>query len=90
MQEALTNVARHAGATTVRVEGTVADDAYRLAVEDDGRGMAPGAAAALGMVSMRERAALAGGGLRIGAGRRAGLRIEVCVPVRAGGEEDKA
>lgn len=90
VQEALTNVARHAGATTVRVEGTVADGVYHLAVEDDGRGMAPGAAAALGMVSMRERAALAGGGLRIGAGRRAGLRIEVCVPVCAPGEEDKA
>lgn len=90
VQEALTNIARHAGASAVRVEGAVADDAYHLAVEDDGRGMAPDAAASLGMASMRERAALAGGEMRISGGRSAGVRIQVWVPVRAGTEEDKA
>ena len=89
-QEALTNIARHAGARRVWIEGAAQDDAYRLAIEDDGRGMAQSgtssATPSLGLVSMRERAALAGGSLHIGSGRDGGVRVEVSLPL-AGNEE---
>lgn len=87
-QEALTNVARHAQARRVRVEGVASEGEYRLAVEDDGVGMAPQARSSLGLLSMRERAALAGGELRIGAGAAGGVRIEARVPLGAAGEDE--
>ena len=70
-QEALTNVAKHAGASraTVALSGTAAG--VRLVVEDDGRGMPEKAAAndpgtpGWGMAVMRERAVAVGGDLRI-------------------------
>jgi signal transduction histidine kinase len=40
MQEALTNVARHAGAARVECELAVSGDRYLLSVHDDGRGSA--------------------------------------------------
>ena len=43
--------------------------------------------ASLGLVSMRERASLAGGSLRIGSGRDGGVRVEVNLPL-AGNKED--
>ena len=86
-QEALTNVARHAQAGRVRVDGEAVEGEYRLAVEDDGVGMAPQARSSLGLLSMRERAALAGGELRIGAGAAGGVRIEARVPLGAAGED---
>ncbi|MDX6276132.1 MAG: hypothetical protein QOJ72_260 [Nocardioidaceae bacterium] len=60
--EALTNVARHAGATAARVELSVDGEALRLTVQDDGRGSTswtPG----VGMSSMRERVEQVGGTL---------------------------
>jgi signal transduction histidine kinase len=86
-QEAPTNVARHAQAGRVRVDGEAVEGEYRLAVEDDGVGMAPQARSSLGLLSMRERAALAGGELRIGAGAAGGVRIEARVPLGAAGED---
>jgi len=71
-QEALTNVARHAAASSVEVRFTRGDDAFRLEISDDGRGIAlenpfrPDAARhSLGLISMRERAHELGGSLRI-------------------------
>ena len=86
-QEALTNVARHAQARRVRVEGVAVDGEYRLAVEDDGVGMAPQARSSLGLLSRRERAALAGGELHVGSGAGGGVRIEARVPLIATGGE---
>jgi len=60
VQEALTNVVRHAGAHHVRVAAVVADGVLRVSVTDDGRGSAeavPGA----GIAGMRERTLLLGG-----------------------------
>jgi len=87
-QEALTNVARHAQAARVRIEGAAVDGRYRLVVEDDGVGMAPQARSSLGLLSMRERAALAGGELRIGSGAAGGVRIEAMVPFAAAEEDE--
>ncbi|SKC58705.1 sensor histidine kinase [Krasilnikoviella flava] len=61
VQEALTNVVRHAGARRVRVGATVADGVLRLSVTDDGRGAGPHAPTGAGIAGMRERAGLLGG-----------------------------
>jgi signal transduction histidine kinase len=68
VQEALTNVARHARARRVSVVVGRHDGHATVAVEDDGVGFDPEDAAAsgrLGLVGMRERVALAGGGLDV-------------------------
>ena len=94
-QEALTNIARHAGAQRVWITGEVAREAqsgiYRLAIEDDGCGMAqagtPPITTSLGLVSMRERASLAGGSLQVGSGRDGGVRVEVNLPLAVNKED---
>lgn len=81
VQEALTNVARHAQAHSVWIHGEAMDSTYELAVEDDGRGidgMRPGST---GMSSMRERAALAGGHLDLERSLKGGVRVRVSLPL---------
>ena len=97
-QEALTNVARHAGAGRVRVELTSTGSELRLVVVDDGRGfdvasMTARAAAvtSLGVLGMQERAMLVGGRLEIfsKAGRGTEVRATLPLvrkPIGAGGE----
>ena len=83
-QEALTNVARHAEAETVRVRLELAPDAVRLDVADDGRGMAPpppGGRRSLGVLGMRERARALGGDLAIESAPDQGTRVRVTLPV---------
>ena len=66
VQEALTNVAKHARAEHVRVAIGVADGELRIEVQDDGAGFDPDAAdEGFGLAGMRERAALAGGSLSV-------------------------
>ena len=77
-QEALTNVVKHAEATTARVQLTADAHALELVVEDDGRGRA-GAVDGIGTASMRERAVEIGGEVRIGA-CGPGTRVRVRVP----------
>lgn len=81
VQEALTNVARHAGASRVWIEGEARGDRFRLSIEDDGRGLDPDASTSHGLISMRERALLAGGELALGTGRSGGLHVEVMLPL---------
>jgi PAS domain S-box-containing protein len=90
-QEAMTNVARHAGAARVRIELERAEGAraVRLRVEDDGRGIAPAEVArpdALGLVGMRERAAALGGAVRIEASAPGGTRVTAELPLEAARE----
>ncbi len=66
-QESLTNAARHATARTVKVQLNVRGRRVALAVSDDGRGVAPGAASGVGLKIMRYRANMLGGELLIGA-----------------------
>ena len=62
VQEALTNVARHARAATVAVTAESGDDAVRVTVADDGTGFQPGRApGGHGLSIMAERLARAGG-----------------------------
>lgn len=82
-QEALTNVARHSGASRVMVELLVEGDRVRLAIEDNGRGLDDDASAlrsSLGMTGMRARAAQTGGELSVSRPHEGGLRIDVVVP----------
>jgi signal transduction histidine kinase len=83
VQEALTNVAKHAEAkrmsiTLVRKDGTVI-----AVIEDDGKGFDPEASAreGLGLLGMRERLALVGGKLRVEAAPGTGTTIAAEVPV---------
>src|SRR5262249_6650011 len=59
--EAVTNVARHAGARTATVTLNAAEDVLHVEVTDDGRGVSPTNRAGVGLTSMRERAEELGG-----------------------------
>ncbi len=64
-REALSNVARHAGASTATVAVVVADGAVTLTVLDDGRGIDAGAPPGHGVRNMHERAEQVGGRLEV-------------------------
>jgi PAS domain S-box-containing protein len=88
-QEALTNAARHAQAKNVWITLELVDGRVEVAVRDDGQGFDPAAVKArpaelssLGLESMKERAALAGGRLEVGAASGAGTQIRASFPVR--------
>lgn len=84
VQEALTNVTRHARAHRVRISVVVADGRLRVDIVDDGTGFDPGAAAhrrSLGVTGMTERAALAGGKVQITSAPGAGTTVHLDVPV---------
>jgi len=83
-QEALTNVARHAAAKSVRMQLESADGRIRLIVQDDGRGLssAPPDGRGMGMIGMRARARSAGGDLKVHSQPGRGVLIEVEVPLR--------
>ena len=63
VQEALTNVLKHAGPTTATVVLDYADDHLRVEVRDQGRGSAASPSAGYGLISMQQRAAMLGGRL---------------------------
>jgi signal transduction histidine kinase len=84
VSEALTNVEKHAHATRVLVSAEVVDSGYKVEIVDDGTGFVvaesmhmPGH---LGLLTMRERAQLAGGWFRIESEPGAGATIEFWVP----------
>ena len=82
VQEALTNVRRHAAATAVTVVLRYGDDDVEVEVRDDGRGMAAaGAPAGHGLIGMRERAALYGGRLETASALGAGFVVRAVLPV---------
>lgn len=80
VQEALTNVLRHAGASRVDIELAAWNDHIALAVEDDGRGPSGELRPHLGLLGMRERVTALGGTLAIGPGNGGGFRIEARIP----------
>jgi two-component system sensor histidine kinase UhpB len=87
-QEALTNIARHAGARRVSVElaQTPPGDAVLLRIIDDGRGLRGGAEGA-GIRGMRERALLVGATLTIGSHQEGGTDVRLLVPVPDHGDD---
>lgn len=89
-QEALANIAKHAGATQVHVALRISPTQVELFIEDNGRGFDPQKAAigkgggGWGLLGMKERAALLGGQVEIDAAPGRGVRVHVTVPI---GEE---
>jgi len=83
VQEALTNVARHAGASRVRVGLQGDRDGVRIEIADNGRGAVDGAAPNLGLLGMRERVSALGGTLETGSHDGGGFRIIACIPAAA-------
>ena len=82
LQEALSNVARHAGTGQATVRLDVGPDRLMLVVEDTGKGLDPQQPArGLGLVNMRERAALVGGTLVVEPRAGGGTRVRLTVPV---------
>jgi signal transduction histidine kinase len=85
VQEALTNVVKHAGAERVSILVTQSDGGVRAVVEDDGQGFSPGEVRvdALGLVGMRERLALLGGTLSVESEPGAGTAVVAYIPLTA-------
>ena len=65
IQECLTNIHRHSGSKTARLQLSRLDDELRVEVEDQGKGIPPEQAAGVGLRGMRERLAQFGGTLEI-------------------------
>jgi signal transduction histidine kinase len=81
VQEALTNVARHARPASATVRLDFDGDELRLEVEDDGHGTVNGFAAGNGIAGMRERVAALGGEFWAGPRPDAGFRVAARLPL---------
>jgi signal transduction histidine kinase len=84
VQEALTNVTRHAGPATATVRVAYGDGDITVQVDDDGRGPSPHGAAAgsgKGITGMRERVAALGGDLEAGPRPGGGFRVRARLPL---------
>ena len=85
VQEALTNVARHASASTVTVRLWATPDTLGVQVEDDGAGFSPERVlipgTSSGLSNMRERADLLGGKLEIESSSGAGTCVTAELPL---------
>ena len=87
VQEALTNVVKHAHAETVRISVGVTEGDLVVQVKDDGSGFDTGSqTSGFGLAGMRERVYLAGGTLQIESGVR-GTLVAARLPVRAAIED---
>jgi len=81
VQEALTNVAKHAGAQRVSVTVAERDTTVEIAVTDDGRGFSDGdPTGGFGLIGMRERIRLAGGRHDIESGPGQGTTVHAWIP----------
>jgi len=81
VQEALTNVARHAQASEAVVRVEQANGQVHVTVEDNGRGMTADAAPHLGWLGMRERVSALGGRLDVGRAGAGGVRLDAWIPL---------
>jgi len=86
VQEALTNVGRHSGASSCTVSLVRRDDVLHLTIEDDGRGVSPTIVRThdrrgLGLIGMRERAQALSGTFVIENRSEGGTRVMVRLPV---------
>lgn len=91
LQEALSNITRHADARTVDITIAVRDGQLHLSVQDDGHGLPSGGSAEtfersghMGLAGMRERISALGGHVKLGASPHGGARLELDLPLVAG------
>jgi signal transduction histidine kinase len=80
VQEAIANVAHHAGARSCRI-GLVAGDDLAIDVDDDGRGLSGDDRPGVGLSSMKERAAELGGSCTVTSGPNGGTRVHAILPL---------
>ncbi len=80
VSEALTNAAKHANPSLIRVEAEAADGAVRLAVRDDGTGGADPDHGS-GLVGLRDRVEAIGGRLEVTSPPGGGTSLRVTIPV---------
>jgi glucose-6-phosphate-specific signal transduction histidine kinase len=82
VQEALTNVTRHANAKHVKVQLTLYEQGLHLNIEDDGRGMADTQAVhqGFGLLGMQERVASVAGHMTISSKLDQGVRLAIKIP----------
>jgi signal transduction histidine kinase len=86
IQEALTNIARHAAATKVSITLRSLPDHLLIRVEDNGRGIdlrKDNKKQSLGILGMKERSRLIGAALSIGPRRGGGTTVELKIPIDA-------
>lgn len=83
LQEALTNVMRHAQAHTVQIELVREGGQLRLTVIDDGKGFTPGEArpTSFGLVGVRERVLMLGGSMSLDSEPGEGTSLSVAIPL---------
>ena len=90
IQEALTNVARHAQAQSCRIQVERQVNSLFVTIEDDGTGFDPatlserGSGRGLGLISMRERATQLDGRFRLETANGKGTRLSIVLPIVAG------
>ncbi len=93
VQEALTNIRKHAGAERIRVALAIDAGTLEVRIEDDGRGLSPGPSTSevphYGLRSMRERAASIGATLEVADRSTGGVSVRLTVPI-AGRERSSA
>jgi signal transduction histidine kinase len=83
VQEGLTNVVKHAGATRVEVRVMDLEDTVEILLRDDGGGFDPDSnAAGFGLIGMRERIALVHGTLEVESEKGAGTTLRARIPTR--------
>lgn len=81
-QEALRNVAKHAGKTHAKISLVASEDVLELQVADAGHGFdMERIPSGLGLISMRERASFIGGVMTVQSALREGTRVRVTVPI---------
>jgi PAS domain S-box-containing protein len=92
VQEALTNIEKHAHAKVVRLRLSSEGDSIVLRIRDDGRGFAPqgskagkGKERGIGLTNMHERALSLGGTCEVMSAPKKGTSISVHIPCRQGG-----
>ena len=85
LQEALSNIGRHAGASVVDIALRSNDGSVRLTVVDDGCGLSPdqtgSTRSGMGLIGMRERFASLGGSVQLRGNPRGGARLDVSLPL---------
>ncbi|HEY7162459.1 MAG TPA: PAS domain S-box protein, partial [Acidobacteriota bacterium] len=87
LQEALTNIARHSGATKVEIFLNQQNDGITMEVRDNGRGISEAdlsKSRSFGLLGMRERALFLGGDVEVKGSPGFGTSVKVQIPVRKG------
>ena len=93
VQEALTNIGKHANPSSIRVAALHEEQQVCLTIEDDGKGFkvaeileAPGGAQGLGLVSMEERLNMVGGSFQVWSKEEEGTRLTFTIPTKSKGK----